>query len=114
MPGFVVQAYYDFVSCLDRDAMPLFLGWMDGQPVATSQLLPATGVAGIFSVGTVPGARRQGIGTAMTLAPLLQAREMGYEIAILHASEMGAGIYRSLGFKSYCQINHYVWSPKRE
>jgi ribosomal protein S18 acetylase RimI-like enzyme len=81
-----------------------FVGLMDGKPVAGSQLFIAEGVAGIYWVSTVPAARGQGIGTALTLAPLQEARTMGYRIGILQSSEMGLGVYRRLGFEAYCKI----------
>ena len=53
--------------------------------------------------------RRQGIGAAVTLAPLLEARDMGYEVGILHASPMGLGMYGRVGFQECCRMSHYVW-----
>ncbi len=47
-----------------------YLVFQDGEPVATSQLLLAEGVAGIFYVATLPEARNQGIGYAISLKPL--------------------------------------------
>ena len=65
------------------------------------------GVAGIYMVGTVPEARRQGIGTALSLAPLLEAREMGYRIGTLQSSEMGYAVYRRMGFKEHFRFGFY-------
>ena len=45
---------------------PLFLGMVNGQPVATSHLFCAGGVASIYHVATLAEARGRGYGTAMT------------------------------------------------
>jgi ribosomal protein S18 acetylase RimI-like enzyme len=93
--------------------MLAYTGWLDDQPVSASLLLLAAGVAGIYCVATIPAARRKGIGAYMTLHPLIQARSMGYRIGVLQSSEMGLGVYRSLGFKEYCQIDSYFWRPEK-
>ncbi len=93
-------------------AWRLYLGLLEGEPVAASRLFLAAGVAGISHVATVPEAQRQGIGTAMTLAALSEARGMGYRIGVLHAAPGGLGIYRRLGFKEYCTFEVYVCTAK--
>jgi len=90
-------------------ARHLYVGFLEGEPVATALLFLGTGVAGLYGIGTVPEARRQGIGRAMTVVPLLEARAMGYRIGVLHASPMGEGIYRRLGFREYCTLARYAW-----
>jgi ribosomal protein S18 acetylase RimI-like enzyme len=107
-------------ACFDLFAdlgfgLPLrnYVGLLDGKPVAASQVFLAAGVAGIYWVTTVPEARQQGIGTALTLAPLREAREMGYRIGILHPSEMGVGVYRRLGFEEYCKLSGGIWMGER-
>lgn len=111
IPDFVADTFYDFMSYDDPEIALAYIGWLNGQPVATSLLSLATGVAGIYNVATLPAARRQGIGAIMTLTPLQEARKRGYHVGILHASDMGVQLYRSLGFQEYCQIGQYVWSP---
>ena len=111
LPDFVAEACYDLLHYVEVDSVRAYLGYLDGKPVATSLLILGAGVAGMYNVTTIPEARRRGIGAVMTALPLLEAKAMGYRAGILSASEMGAGVYRSLGFQEYYKVGQYIWSP---
>lgn len=87
----------------------LYVGCLHDDPVGASRLFLGGGVAGIYAIGTVPERRGRGIGTAMTLAPLREARRLGYRIGVLRAAEVALGIYRRLGFTTLCRFGMYLW-----
>jgi len=95
---------------IGRTTWKMYLGRLDGEPVATNMLLNGGGVAGLYGVATVPAARGKGIGGAISLAPLLEARRMGYRWAVLFATEMGVHAYERIGFRlTDARINRYLW-----
>lgn len=96
----------------DTPDVHYYLGKLDGEPIATSLLFLGGGVAGIYNVATLPEGRRQGIGSALTVIPLLEARRQGYRIGILQSTPMGLNLYRRLGFREYCLFSAYFWSPE--
>ena len=111
MPGFVDDAILRILTSLgfaEEDPFVHYVGRLDGEVLATASLALAAGVAGIFNVATLPGARRRGIGTALTLAALRDARERGCRISILQSSEIAQGVYRRLGFEQYSAYSVYV------
>lgn len=104
-------AIFRWFSAIMELGLPMrfYLAFHNGVPAATSQLVLAEGVAGIQYVTTVPEARNQGIGYAITLHPLLEAREMGYRAGTLQASELGERVYRRMGFRKCGEITSYHW-----
>jgi GNAT superfamily N-acetyltransferase len=111
--GVSVQEMLDLHAALGLGAHPPwrhYLGFHHGEPVATSWMTLGAGVAGIYGVSTRPDARRQGCGAALTVAPLLDARAMGYRMGILQSSAMGHRVYQGLGFQDYCQFRVYSWA----
>ncbi|MBM7787160.1 GNAT family N-acetyltransferase [Tenggerimyces flavus] len=90
----------------------LYLATLDGEPVGTTSVFLGAGVAGVYFVMTVPEARGRGIGAAVTIAGLQQAREAGYEIGVLTSSPLGRKVYERIGFREHCTIDLYTWGPR--
>jgi ribosomal protein S18 acetylase RimI-like enzyme len=60
--------------------------------------LVSHGVAGVFYVATVDSARRRGLGDKLTRRAARAGFDLGARAAWLGASEMGADLYRRIGF----------------
>jgi GNAT superfamily N-acetyltransferase len=88
-----------------------FVGLVDGLPVASSGLVEAGDVAGIYNVTTLRSMRRRGFGTAMSLAAIRRAWDLGHRMAVLGASDDGRGVYERLGFRDVCVTRIFVWRP---
>lgn len=112
MVDLVANAWYSLIRQADPEITQAYIARQDGKALATSLSQMGGGVVGIYAVSTLPKARRKGIGAQVTLFPLLEARTRGYKAGILQSSEMGLGVYRSLGFREYCRIRSYQWRPK--
>jgi len=106
--------YEFFVEAVFDLPFRSYLALWNGKPVGTSQLFLSAGVAGIYNVTCLPEARGQGIGAALVLAALLDARLMDYRMGILQASELGYRVYRRLGFQDYGQLGVYLWENDPE
>jgi len=114
-----VDAYAD--SFLPRDAAEAQLATMDavrgpdvravvarleGRPVAAAMVVASGAVAGIQLVGTVPGARKMGLGELCTRWAVGAGRALGAEAVVLEASDAGEPLYRRLGF---VELSRYRW-----
>ena len=95
-----------------EDPIRNHLGFLNGEPVATSTVFFGGGAAGIYDVATVPNARGRGIGAAMTVHPLLEAREAGERMGVLQSSDMGFNVYKKIGFRHLCQIENFYYQLK--
>jgi GNAT superfamily N-acetyltransferase len=72
----------------------------DGAPLAAGHYHPANGATEIGGIGTLPTARRQGLGAAVMTALAAHARDHGVQTVFLaYAEEAVARIYARLGFR---------------
>jgi GNAT superfamily N-acetyltransferase len=105
----VISFYRLAGSALLRHDSPqwLYVGYLDGVPVATAEATVAEGTAGLYNISTRPPYRGRGIGSVMTWWPLHDALERGCDLGVLQAAPEGVSIYRRLGFRSFGDITEF-------
>ena len=84
-----------------------FLGRLDGEPVATSGLYVTGSIAGVYNVATLPEARGQGVGAAVTWAAALAGRDAGATWSVLQASEAGEPVYTRMGYATPARYRQF-------
>ena len=85
----------------------LYLGYVDGHPVATAEAALSGGTVALFNISTREPFRGRRIGSRMTWQPLRDARAAGCDLGALQAAAAGVGLYRRLGFEAYGTITEY-------
>lgn len=78
----------------------LYVGYVDGQPVASSAMFAVHRTAGVYNVGCIGTQRRKGYGEAMTWHAVRRGAAMGCIMSSLQASEMGAPVYARMGYET--------------
>jgi hypothetical protein len=109
-PDPIVLRFYECAApVLLRPDSPLWLyvGYLGDEPVATAELTVGGGIVGLYTVSTRAARRGKGIGTAMTVRPLLDAPEAGGGTAVVQASTGGFTIYARLGFEVTGSFTEY-------
>lgn len=77
-----------------------FVGRLDGRAVGYSIAIRSERATGVYNVGTLPEARRAGVGTASTWAAVDHGRRAGYDCAVLQSSETAVSMYEAMGFRT--------------
>jgi GNAT superfamily N-acetyltransferase len=90
---------FDSEGLLAIPNLTMYLGMIDGQPVATAALFVSGHVAGLHVVGTVPEHRRKGIGAAMSWRVVRDGVHAGCDTCVLTASDLGRSVYAGMGFR---------------
>ncbi len=93
---------------LDARHVVAVLASAGDQPVSGALILLSHGIAGVYWVGTVDGARRSGLGRAVTASVTNTAFARGATAVTLQASVMGEPIYRAMGYRSLFRYQNWV------
>ncbi|MCI0440686.1 MAG: GNAT family N-acetyltransferase [Chloroflexi bacterium] len=95
-PHALRAARWHVPASLGVPGMSYFVGRVEGRAVSVSIAVVGDGVVGVYGVATHPKHRRKGYGAAMTWAAVQVAPGLP---AVLNPSQMGAAMYRSMGFR---------------
>jgi predicted N-acetyltransferase YhbS len=81
----------------------------EGEPVGCATVARMDRVAGIYGVAVRRAWRRRGLGAALTSICLREAAAAACDLAYLNPSEIGYGVYASLGFVDAAPMR--IWVP---
>ena len=86
-----------------------FLGYVNGIAVTSTAVVMAGGVAGIYSVGTLPGHRSRGYAEALMRAVLEQMKnDTGCERTTLQSTRSGYHLYLRMGYRVVTNYTVYM------
>lgn len=89
-------------------SLRMFIAIKNDRVIGGCHLSLACGIACLFNVTTLKNERGKGIGTALSLAAMISAKELNYRYMVLQASHMGSPVYKKLGFKSIPSYQIFV------
>lgn len=96
------------VGILQHGECSVYVGYLDGEPVASGFGWRTGRTIGVYNIATIPAARRRGFGEAMTARVIADGEAAGCDVAALQASAMGRPIYERMGFRSSVRYTGYV------
>lgn len=107
-----VLAFYQKTSnaWLDAQNKMILLVYYDGdKAVSAVELCPSDEqTIGLYGFATLEAYRGRGIGSALMSYSLNLAKELGFQFAVLQATEDGIGIYKKMGFKEVTTFYEYA------
>lgn len=104
----IIEVPGELLAGVDASHFHILVARLEGENVAAGMAYDHDGDCGIYNVGTLPHARRRGLGTALTGLHLYQALERGCATASLQSTESAEGAYAALGFRDLGHFIEYV------
>lgn len=95
------KKYFEWIASIvtEEDPIEYYVGYVNGKPVVRGASCYFAQVAGLHWLSTAFDERKKGYGKAMQEYRLKRAKELGYHIAVLKASQEAYPLYIKLGYK---------------
>ena len=93
---------------VDSSVFHPLIARLQGDDVAAGLAFDLHDDCGIYNVGTLPHARRRGLGTAVTALLVHDAAARGCRTATLQSTTIGERVYAAVGFRDLGRILEYV------
>ena len=106
MPPELARRLFSESFAADADVQ-LFTARLEGRAVGAAAAIRTGDVSGVYAVGTLPVARRRGVGTAATWAAVAAGRAWGCDPVVLQSSEMGYSLYGAMGFRTVVPYTNF-------
>lgn len=87
-----------------RSEFACFVGYREGEPVATAASVPSPGAVGIYNVATAPGHRERGYAELMTRYAINASPASQL---VLQATWQGLSLYERMGFRAVTRFSVY-------
>ncbi len=102
-------AYFTWIAAIltDDDPIEYYVGYVNGKPVVRGLSCYFAQVAGMHWLSTSPSERHKGYGQAMQAFRLKRAKDLGYHIAVLQASNEGLPLYKKLGYQTCGEFREF-------
>jgi len=103
------RAVYEWAAGMGVEWPTLsYVAYVCGRPAGASIVHYGGGVAGIYFVAVEPEAGSSELRDALTLAPLFEARDLGYKAGVLQSPDMAMGACQRLGFREHSRVDHFI------
>jgi GNAT superfamily N-acetyltransferase len=93
---------------LTADGAHFYVCRFEGENAAMLMAFDHDGDCGIYMVGTVAAARRQGLATALSAHAVMEARKRGCTTVSLQSTAMAERVYADVGFRDLGRFDEYV------
>lgn len=113
-PVQVEAAWWSVMDSLGTDeTSPLqhYVLAVDGVPAASASIFLHEQTAGLYNVAVAPDRRGRGLGTAISRAALVAARDRGYRDVVLGAEGGAEAMYTRIGFVETSVMTVYSLAP---